>query len=550
MQQASSKKEKPIDAAFMETVGVASEMISEESRKSETAKAQKSLIKSAGLVSFFTLMSRVVGMVRDVVSAKMFGTSRVWDAFLYAFTITNFLRGLVAEGALSKAFIPVYAEVLREKGREEADKVGNIVCTILTLFLGALLVLFSISVQLVLSFFPLPDKIRLTLRLLEILFPYIFFLAHVALSMGILNCHKHFFTPSLSPILLNIIWLLAILFVCPFASTLEGKAYLLAVCILVAGLAQFAFQIFPLRGLGYRVQFAFEFFHPAIRKIFVLIVPAVMSFAVTQVSILLDMTLAFFVGDGANASLYFGNRLMQFPLGIFGIALGTVLLPTFSHQANDYDELRRTLSFSLRTVFFIVVPASCGLIFLKTPIVKVLFERGHFDAISTLRTANTLMCYSIGLFAYAGQKAVTSTFFAMQDSKTPFMIAGFSLTMDFILNLILMWPFKEAGLALSTSIGGILDFVLLFLLLEKKVNGLDRPRIVRSLLKISVLSIIMGVLSYFFYSHLHFFIYSETLSQIVYLLSAIAFGVLVYVGLSFLFKVEEIRDLVQVFIPS
>ncbi len=516
---------------------------------SEQQKTRRSLLQSAGLIGFLTLMSRIMGLARDIVSAQVFGTSGAWDAFLYAFTIPNFLRRLVGEGALSSAFIPIYMEVLRDKGREEADKVGHIVSTLLSVFLGVLILAVFAAIQVLLKFVPLPEKIVLTLKLLRILFPYIFFLAHVALSMGILNCHKHFFTPALSPVVLNLLWITGVVFVCPWSGTLEGKATLLSAMILVSGVIQLALQLFPLRHLGYRMRWSFQVFHPAVKKIFILIVPAIMGFAVTQISILIDMTLAFFLGDGANASLWYGNRLMQFPLGLFGIAMGTAILPEFSGHAADknFDRLRETLSFSLRQTFLIVIPASCGLIFLKSPIVRVLFERGNFDAVSTLRTANTVMYYSIGLFAYSGQQTMTSAFYAIQDTKTPFKLSAISIVIDTILGLILMWPLKEGGLALSTAVGGIVNFGMQLVLLNKKIQGIYLKSILISFAKISGVSIVMGILTMLLYRHIHFTCFTPLFNGIAGLACAVGFGIGIYTAFLFFFKVHEIHELIGVF---
>ena len=515
----------------------------------EKQKARRSLLQSAGLIGFFTLMSRVLGLARDIVSAGVFGTSGAWDAFLYAFTIPNFLRRLVGEGALSSAFIPVYTEVLREKGREEADKVANIVSSLLSVFLAVLILAVLAAIQVLLRFAPLPDKIILTLKLLRILFPYVFFLAHVALSMGILNCHKHFFTPSLSPVILNIVWLAAVVFLCPWSGTLEGKAHLLAAAILLTGIIQLGLQFFPLHNFGYRMRWSFEFFHPSIRKICKLIVPAVMGFAVTQISILIDMTLAFFCGDGANASLWYGNRLMQFPLGLFGIAMGTALLPEFSGHAaeKNLDKLRETLSFSLRQTFLIVIPAACGLIFLKTPIVHVLFERGNFDAESTFRTANTVMFYSIGLFAYSGQQTMSSAFYAIQDTKTPFKLSALSIAVDAVLGLILMIPMKEAGLALSTAVGGILNFTLQLILLNRKIQGIDLRNIIFSFLRITGVSVAMGISAMLLYRHIQFTCFPELVNSIAGLTSAVTLGIGIYAAFLFIFRVHEVHELIGVF---
>lgn len=509
--------------------------------------ARRSLMQSAGLIGLLTLMSRVLGFARDVISAKIFGTSGAWDAFLLAFTLPNFLRRLVGEGALASAFVPVYSEVLKERGREEADRVANIVFTLLSCFLGVFLLLITALIQWILSTFELPGKIELTLKLLQILFPYILFLGHVALSMGTLYCHKHFFTPSLAPVLLNIFWIFGVLWVCPLAGSLEGKAHLLAVTVLLSSVAQLGIQLFPLKKLGFRVRFIFEWFHPAIRKIYGLLLPSIMGFAVTQVSILIDMALAFLLGDGANASLWYGNRLMQFPLGLFGIAMGTALLPTFSEQAAEKNlgQVGETLSFSLRTTFFIVVPASVGLIFLRTPIVQVLFERGNFDALSTARTAATAAFYSIGLFGYSGQKMMTSVFYAIQDTKTPFLVSALAVAVDVVLNLVLMWPLREGGLALATAISGILNFLVLIFLFKKKVAELDLARIARSFTKIVLLSLAMGGMSYWIHQHVRFSFSSSMVNGIAGLTTAILVGIALYVLLSFIFRVEELGGILR-----
>jgi putative peptidoglycan lipid II flippase len=515
------------------------------------ARLRKSLIQSAGLIGFLTLLSRVAGMARDVVSAGVFGTSRVWDAFLVAFTIPNFLRRVVGEGALSNAFIPVYTEVLKQGGREEAEKLAGVVWTLLTCVLGAIVLIIVALIHAGLALFEFPEKVRLTLKLLSILFPYILFLAHVALSMGILNCHKHFFMPSFAPVLLNIFWITGVLFLCPTAETLEGKAFLLAGTVLAAGLVQLLVQGFPLARLGLKLRVAFDFRHPALGKIHRLILPAVMAFAVTQISILIDMGLAFFLGDGANSSLWYGNRLMQFPLGLFGIAMGTALLPTFSDQAaaKDHGEIRETLAFSLKTIFLVVLPASCGLIFLAKPIVQVLFERGNFDAVSTYRTARVLMYYSIGLFAYSGQKVLTSAFYAVQDSRTPFIVSSVTVLVDVVLNLILMGPLREAGLALATSLAGILNFGLLLFLFEREVHSVPLSSLLVSFAKILLASLFTGFAALWIHAHLHFSFASSLANAGLALFLSILISTSLYAGLSLVFRFEESRGLLRLFLP-
>jgi len=513
--------------------------------------AKRVLMRSAGLIGFLTLVSRISGMVRDIVSARMFGTGRIWDAFLYAFMIPNFLRRLVGEGALANAFIPIYTQVLKEKGPEEADKIGNIISTILLFGLGILSVVFLIGAHFSLLYLGLPEKVCLVIQFLKILFPYVIFLAQVALFMGILHSHKKFLFPALSPVILNLFWILTVVLVCPFVGkTLEEKANVLAAGIFLSGFFQVLLHFFPLSKIRYRFRLSFQFFHPAVQRIFKLILPSVMTFAVMQISLLIDSTLAFWIGDGANSALWYGNRLMQFPLALFGIALGTALLPAFSEHAVDknHEAIRETLSFSLRMIFAIVIPASVGLIFLRTPVVQILFERGKFDAVSTLRTANVVFAYTLGLFAFAGQKIFASAFYGVQDTRTPFRISCVSIGCNILLNLILMWPLREAGLALATSLSGILSFFLLASRFEKHVPGVGYREILKIFAKILFVSLAMGALAFWLYHHLHFSFLPPELSKIAALSCAIAVGIAGYAGIGLLVGIREIRDIPRNFI--
>jgi len=389
------------------------------------------------------------------------------------------------------------------------------------------------------------------LRLLQILFPYIFFLSQVALLMGILNCHREFLTPSLAPVVLNVVWTFAIVAVCPFVGdSLEEKAYVLGWSILASGAFQLLIQLLALKKFRFGYRLIWNWAHPAIRKIWDLLVPAIFTFAITQISILFDMSLGFLIGEGANSSLWYGNRLMQFPLGIFGIAMGTALLPTFSHQAaeRDLEEVKRTINFSLRAVFMIVVPASVGLMVLNGPIVQVLFERGHFNEISTARTAATLAYYSLGLFAYSGQKVMGSAFYAFHDTKTPFRIGATAVGLDMILNLILMWPLKEGGLALATAISGIVNFCLLIYLFQRKFQKIGVRSLGVSFVKIAVASFLMGIFAVWTYHHFSWgMLQSKLYSDILRLTVAVLAGILSYAALAFFLSGDELKGTLRLF---
>jgi putative peptidoglycan lipid II flippase len=364
--------------------------------------------------------------------------------------------------------------------------------------------------------------------------------------MGILNSHHHFFSPALSPVILDLVWIAGVIWVSPLGGPeAEKRIFLLAVCLLISGAIQLGVQVPFLIRCGFKPRFLFDFLDPAVGRIGKLILPAVLGFAVVQVNILVDMTLAFWVGPGANSSLWYGNRLMQFPLGVFAIAMGTALLPAISqHTARqELDAAKRTLSFALRSVFLIIFPATAGLIVLRTPIVQLLFERGEFDAVSTARTSFVVLCYTIGLFAYSGQKLIVTGFYSLQDTKTPMKIGAIALAVNLVLNLILMGPLKEGGLALATSIAGIFNFLCLVYLYERKLAGLELKEILVSSGKIIGASILMGLLVWPIFQGIYGAVEgTQTLRLLAGVLGSIGISVPIYLALCLLFRVREVGE--------
>lgn len=498
------------------------------------------------MIGGLTLLSRILGMFRDIVSAESFGTSWQWDAFLYAFMLPNFLRRLVGEGTLSSAFIPVYTSLLQTKGKKEAFRFANTILTILVAGLTGFLFAAEAVLALLLRMPDLPPVLHLTCRLLVPLFPYLFFISLTALAMGILNCHHHFFSPSLSPVILDLVWIAAVLWIVPLGTNSESRVGLLALCILFSGAIQLGVQIPYLRRFGFNPRFLWDFSHPALKQVGKLVLPTILGFAIVQINLLVDMTLGFWVGPGANSSLWYGNRLMQFPLGVFAIAMGTALLPAISHHTarKEMNEVKKAVSLSLRSVFFIILPSTLGLILLRTPIVRLLFERGEFDAVSTARTAAVVLWYTAGLFAFSGQKIIVSGFYSLQDTKTPMKVGALSLVINLAFNLFLMRFMKEAGLALATSIAGTANFLLLIYFYQKKISGFPVKEIVVSSLRILAASIGMGLLAAGLQSWLYeTFPLKTTLRLFVSVMGSIAAAVPAYALFCGLLKVPEIRGL-------
>lgn len=512
---------------------------------------RKLLVKSAGLLSFMTLTSRILGLARDVLSAKSFGTSWQWDGFVYAFMLPNFFRRVVGEGALSNAFIPVYNETLAKDGLIQARQFANVMLSFFATALAGALIVIQVILNLMILWAPMSPILHLTVDLLRILFPYLWFISMYAMVMGVLNSHQHFFAPSLASIILDLMWIGGVVWICPLAGPdLSEQLHALSWVILGSGLFQLAAELPPLYKMGFRFKYIFTTAHAGLRKTLRLLIPAVINFAVVQINILVDMTLGLLIGAGANSSLWYGSRLMQFPLGIFSTAIGTALLPMISRLSavGDWEAAKKTLSFALRAVFLIVLPSSVGLIVLREPIVRLLFERGEFDALSTARTASVLLFYSLGLFAHAGQTIIASAFYAVQDPKTPMKMGIFALIVNIFFNLILMGPMKESGLALSTSIAGIAEFLILVWLYSNKVTDFPMKTVVQSFLKISAASSCMGILCMFLFP----FIEKEAALfasgwplLAVSVFGSIGVSAIGYVLFCFLFRVREMSEALQ-----
>lgn len=491
-----------------------------------------------------TLISRILGMVRDIVCAGRFGTNWQWDGFLYAFMVPNFFRRLVAEGALSSSFIPIYSEALEKKGKEAAIRFAHVSFTFLMVFFAIFLAIVEISLSAALPLVKDYQILHLALDLMRVFFPYLWLMALFALGMGILNSHKHFWVPSLGPIILNVFWIIGVLWLIPFAGdNLLAQVHALAYVLVAAGLTQVLFEMPELYKLGFRFKWVWDFALEEFLKAKKLILPAILGFAVVPINVLVDMSLGLFIGEGANSSLWYGNRLMQFPLAIFAIAIGTALLPTLSAfgASGREHEFNRTVLFSLKNVFLIILPCSLGLILLSEPIIRLLFQRGAFDAESTARTASVLICYSVGLIGFSGQKIIATGFYSMQDTKTPAKIAVIALLLNIILNLLLMKPLREAGLALATSISGMIHFCSLIFFLKVKRQNLELRDLLVPGFKIFLATCAMGLICMFSYHQsVSYFGSEQLIGRLLQVVLPIAASIIAYPMFCILFGLKSL----------
>lgn len=455
------------------------------------------IARAAGVVSGATLLSRVLGFVRDLIIARTFGAGTTTDAFFAAFRLPNMLRELLGEGALSAAFIPVFTESLTKRGREAA---WRLVWTVFTL-LASLLVLLSLAgivlapalVRLIApGFQALPLKLNLAILLARVMFPYILFVGLAALLMAILNAMGHFATPALSPMMLNIAMIGCALYLAPH---LDPPILSLAIGVLLGGAGQLLIQI-PVawrRGMG--AHRGLHLSDPSIRRIARLMAPGVAGLAVTQLNVFIGTLLASFLGEGSISILYYAFRLIQFPIGIFGVAIATAAFPAMARQAANHslEEVWSTAAYALRLVLFVTLPSMVGLLVFRVPIVQLLFERGAFDRTVTLATADVLFFYALGLGAYVSTRVLVPAFYSIQDTGTPVKIGAVAVLVNVLCSLLLMRPLGAGGLALATALSSFVNLGLLLTTLRRRLGALGKESLWPPLLRMGVAAAAMGL---------------------------------------------------------
>lgn len=476
-------------------------------------RARPDVSRNAGIVSLAVMASRVLGLVRDQVFAVFFGAGFHYDAFLTAFRIPNLLRDLFAEGALSAAFVTTFTQVFETKGEKEAVRLSNRVATLLIIVItGISLIAWwhapAIVEVLAPGFFAVPGKADLTIKLTRIMIPFLLLIALSAQAMGILNARNYFGIPALASAFFNIgsiVGGLLLGFVLGPAfglSAIEGMAY----GTLIGGFLQFAVQWPSLIRAGFSYRPMISISDPGMRQIIRLMGPAVIGTAAVQINVFVNTNFASSIIDPATGAvangpvswLSYAFRFMQFPIGVFGVAIATAALPPLSRSSaqQDYDEFRRTLVHALALVFVLCVPSAIGLAVLGRPIVALIFEHGRFTAFDTMQTGNALAAYAFGLAGYAAVKVLSPAFYALGDARTPMLISLGSIAVNYFLNALLVGPFGHVGLAFSTSAVALINFVLLALFIRRRLGPLEGRRLGLTLLRICAASIAMGTIAW------------------------------------------------------
>ena len=514
--------------------------------------------RAAGKVSLAVFLSRILGLVRDQVFAKLFGAGLYNDAWLVAFRIPNLLRDLFAEGALSSAFVPTFTDFLHRKGRSEAWLLANLVLCWMIIILGGVTLIFLIFSKyfvylLAAGFADSPEKLEVTSVLLKILSPFLMLIGIASVAMGILNTLNHFFIPALAPAVFNVMVILSGLFLVPqFKEWGIVPVYAMAVGAVAGGFLQCCIQLRLMWKLGYRFQFRIGLNHEGVRRIATLLAPAVVGVSALQFNILVNTQIASFLQENGPVSwLSYAFRILYLPIGLFGVAMGVVNLrevSVFAAQEN-WGELKETVANSIKLVALMSIPSTVGLIVLAVPIVRVLFERGGFTSSDTQYTAYALIFYSLGLFAYSCNKIYIPTFYALADTRTPVRISVIAVISNLVINLVLVFAilppeYRYVGLAFGTALSVSLSNVLLIRGLKLRLGSFQRHRVPSMVVKSVAAAAVMGGTVYgldrVFY---RVWEVKGLVQELVALTACISAGILVYFGCCELLRVREVRYL-------
>ena len=521
----------------------------------EQALGTRGITRAATVFGSATAVSRCLGLARDVLVASTFARHLAMSAFTLAFWIPNLFRRLFAEGALAGAFVPVFTEQVKEEGRESALRMARTVATALGLVLiGIILVGWLVFGAL--DFFVHTNKVNLIARLGAIVIPYVFFICLAGFGMAVLNSFNHFAVPALSPALLNVVLIAALVFLVPLLGDApEQQIFGLAVAVIFGGMVQLGVQVPVLRRHGFRFRPLLDVKDPRFRRVVTLFLPGLAGLAVVQVNVGMDYLLGFIISEGAPSELYYANRLVQLPLGLFGVAIATATLPTLSklRAAGRMDDFRATLSYSLRQTLAIAVPAAVGLIVLRRPLVQLIYERGAFDAGATHVVSAVLMFYAFGLFAFATTRIFVPAFLAMQDPRTPMRTSIATTVLNLVLNLVLGVALNMAarGFALATAISATCNLVLLAVIFRRRHGPIEGGRMLVSVRRIVAAAVAMGAVVYGAHALLGWLLarggITGLLAQIMLVIGPAGVGIVAYAVLSHLVGSREVREFISAY---
>ena len=522
------------------------------------------VVRSAGVVSVAVFMSRVTGLLRESVMARLFGAGLLYDAFMLGFRIPNLTRDLFAEGALSSAFVPTFSEYLSQRSKEEAARLANLVATALIIVVGAVcaagMIFAPVLVHLLApGFAAVPNKFELAVRMTRIMFPFLLLVALAAQAMGVLNACNRFGVPAMASTFFNIgsvgfgivlgVWLGPLLHL----ARIEG----MAIGVVLGGALQLTWQLPSLHRLGFRFHVALDWSDPGLRRILTLMVPAILGNAAVQINVMVNTNFASSISDpirgldGPVSWLSYAFRFMQLPLGLFGVAMASATLPSIARSVarGEMDEFRRTLSNSLGTVFLLTIPSSVGLVVLGKSIIGAIYQGGRFQLYDTQQTAVALSYYAIGLMGYAALKVLSPAFYALNDARTPMLVSLGSILVNYAVasTMIRFAGLGHAGLALSTSAVALFGFLVLFAILRQRIGGVYGRDLVTQIGKVSLASAIMGAVIFATSRGMAIWLGVSQMARLADLSVSIPVGLAVYYGACRALGLSDIDGVIRAF---
>jgi len=462
------------------------------------------MLKASGAMAVATLTSRLLGMVREMIYFHFMGTGWVNDAFQYAFTIPNLFRRLLGEGALTAAFIPVFKEKEKLHGEKEMWRAANAVISGLVVAASVIIALVLLGISIALAMHHFQPSTELMLRLLRVMFPYMLLVCLAAAMMGMLNARGHFFIPAMGATMLNIVMIAAVYWLAPrfghdlpADERLPAQIFGIAYGVLAAGVAQAAFQMPTLWRDGFRFRWTSPWGDPTVQRVVKQMIPGTVGIAAFQINVAIVQGIGLFVGTGIVSSFNGAVRLMELPQGLFGISLATYLLPTLAGLATDknYTEFRSTLRQGLGTLVFLNLIASVLLVTLAEPIVRLLFEKGEFTAMSTMRVSYALMALAPGLVMFSTVNILARAFYALGDTKTPMKISIVCLVINLVVAVFLLKLLREGGPGVANTMTSTINVGLLLFALRKKLKRLEMASMVNDLLWLLPLTVIAGLIA-------------------------------------------------------
>jgi putative peptidoglycan lipid II flippase len=495
------------------------------------------LLRALATISGLTLVSRILAFTRDVLIARIFGAGMATDAFFVAFKLPNLLRRLFAEGAFSQAFVPIFGEYKNRKGQEETKLLVDHVTTMLALILFVVTVIGIIAAP-ILVYISAPGfakdaaKFDLTVQLLRITSPYIFFISLVAVAAGILNTYNKFWVPAFAPILLNLCFIGGALWLAPYC---DPPILALAWAVFVAGFVQLAFQIPFLKQIGMLPSLRFSWKDAGMWRVIKQMGPAVFGVSIAQLSLIINTIFASFLVAGSVSWLYYADRLMEFPTGILGVAISTILLPSLSkcHASNDEVEYSKLLDWGLRLTIMLTLPAALALGMIAVPLLATFFQHGAFTAHDVLMSRSALVGYSVGLIGLILVKILAPGFYARQDIRTPVKIGIVTLIATQLMNALFIGWLQHAGLALSIGLGACLNSAILFYFLRKHGIYQPEPGWMKFLLKVGLAVMALSITLWFGMGNEQHWFATSGLGRIFNLTWLVLLGVAVYFGVLF-----------------